>query len=589
METFLLDAATQHQIDLWLTGDYDSQTKLEIRELLKSHPQQLSDAFYTTLSFGTGGLRGIMGLGCNRLNDYTIRATTQGLAYYLLQQKNERSRWSVFIGYDSRHHSQAFAIEAAKVLAGNGIYVYLCQELRPTPLVSFSCRLKGCQAAIMITASHNPPQYNGYKIYGADGAQVVSPCDHQIMAEIKKIVDPSQVKQVPSVNHPSIEWVGKEIDEAYIKTALEIQIQSKQNQQQGSLLQLVYTSLHGTGITLLPQTLQAAGFSAIDLVEQQVIIDGNFSTVSSPNPEEQAALEMGIAQLNAIQGDILIATDPDADRIGIAVRHQGQIIRLNGNQFACLILEYILTQRQLPENAAFIKTIGTTELFRAICEGHQKPCFDVLTGFKYIAEKIEEWENSSKEWQFIFGGEESYGCLIGTAVRDKDAITGALMIAEVALDAKLQGKTLIDLLETIYQKYGFYWECLSTVQFEDSKKDKEKIQILMKNLRLVPPSHLNGVAIVKIEDYLTSTQKLTQTVEITALSLPSSDVLLLWLEDGSKIMIRPSGTEPKIKIYCGVKEKSAHALAEKQKIALAKADLLIYELRHYLKLNQEIN
>jgi len=562
------DQMTQTNVTSWLEGHYDEETKAAIRQLLRDNPQAIIDAFYTRLSFGTGGLRGIMGIGTNRMNPYTVRAATQGLANYIKTQPlpaaNEKH--AVFIGYDSRHHSKQFAEESAKVLAGNGIQVYLFKELRPTPLVSFGCRYKNCTAAIMVTASHNPPEYNGYKVYWSDGGQILPPHDQKIIAEVNRIVDPTMVARVSNIDHPLIELVGEEVDEAYLKAIQSLQNYPEQNQAKGHLLKVVYTSLHGTGITLVPKLLPAWGFTSLSFVDQQIIADGGFPTVASPNPEERQALALGIEKLKACQGDLLIATDPDADRVGAAVKHQDQIQLLTGNQIACLCLDHIceaLTQqKRMPERAAFIKTIVTTELFATIAQAYQKPCFNVLTGFKYIAQKIREWEQDSKGYEFVFGGEESYGYLYGAYTRDKDAISIAALLCEVSLKAKLQGKTLIDVLHDLYRKYGLYHEKLLSIHFEESKAGKEQIAIAMRQLQDSPPYSIGGMRVLTLEDYQRSIKAHLDSGKKEPISLPKSDVLSFTLEDGSKLVVRPSGTEPKIKLYGGVVKKDFHSILE---------------------------
>jgi phosphomannomutase len=568
------DLETKKNIDQWLQEDYDTATKTEIKKLLEISPETLADAFYTHLQFGTGGLRGIMGVGTNRMNGYTVRQATQGLANYLLKLYASPS---IFIGFDSRLRSEEFAKEAAKVLASNGIRVYLGQDIRPSPWVSFGCRYKKCQAAIMITASHNPPEYNGYKVYWEDGAQILPPHDKNILAEINLISDLKQVKNSALLDDPLIVKVGQEIDEVYLNAIAHLQIDPDLNRKKGNILKIVYSSLHGTGITLVPKALRQAGFPQIFFVESQIMPDGLFPTLNTPNPEERSALKLGVERLKEVQADLLIATDPDADRVGVAVHHQNEVHFLNGNQIACLCLEYILAKKELPSNATFIKTIGTTELFRAICQAYHRQCVDVLTGFKYIAEKIREWERDPKGPQFIFGGEESYGYLIGTETRDKDAVTASVLIAEVALSAKSQSKTLIDLLHDLYKKYGFYKEILVTLTFKDSKEGKEQMEKGMEKLRRESPKTLAGIEILCIEDYLSSQKKNLSTGCQEPLELPKSNVLRFHLRDGSTLMIRPSGTEPKIKIYCGVTKKTYESLAsadevcEKQAQALSKA------------------
>lgn len=575
MPTF--DAATQHNIDAWLNGDYDEATKNEIRQMVKDSPEKAIDAFYTKLDFGTGGLRGVVGVGTNRMNRYTVMAATQGLANYLAKQPKEGGH-SVFIGYDSRVHSREFAEVTARVLAGNGIKVYIFNELRPTPLVSFGCRTRGCSAAIVVTASHNPPEYNGYKVYWDDGGQVVPPHDIGIIAEVNKITEVAQIK-CTEITNPLIEWVDAEVDEEYVTTIHPLQNYAADNKNRGKTLKVVYTSLHGTGITVVPKVLEDWGFSNYILVPEQCKPDGTFPTVKSPNPEERSALKLGIDVLNKVFGDILIATDPDADRMAVAVRHQGSVEVLTGNQIACVCLEHVLralvTQKRLPEKAAFVKTIVTTELFRVITEAYGRPCVDVLTGFKYIAQVIHEWEQSAEGLQFIYGAEESYGYLLGDVVRDKDAVISSALVCEVALQAKLHGKTLVDLLHHLYQKYGVYREKLSSIYYGEGKANKEKMDQAMANLRATPPKTIHNTPVISVEDYLTSTHTDMRTGKTRALELPKSNVYAFHLNDGSKVVARPSGTEPKIKLYGGVSRPS---LSTSHDQVIAQCDTLVSEL-----------
>ncbi len=508
-----IDSATQRNIDLWLQGKYDEKTKEAIREMIEKNPQEAIDAFFTHLEFGTGGLRGIMGVGCNRMNLYTVKTATQGLANYI---KSKTSEGSVFISYDSRHLSKEFAQEAAKVLAANGIRVYLTRDLRPTPLVSFGCRHFKCTAAIMVTASHNPPQYNGYKVYWDDGGQVLPPHDVGIIAEVNKITDLDQIKEVNSIDNPLITLVGKEVDEAYLKAISTLQVHPEMNQREGKKLKIVYTSLHGTGITLAPEALKQSGFTDLSFVEKQIIPDGDFPTASYPNPEERKALELGIEKLKEIEGDILIATDPDADRMGIAVRHHGKIELLTGNQIACLCVDFLCKvlseEGNMASRATFVKSVVTTEMMHAIATSYNKRCVNVLTGFKYIAEKIREWESQSEAGkqsnQFIFGAEESYGYLLGTFSRDKDGIISSVLISEVALWCKLNKKTLIDHLHELYRKHGIYFQKLNSLNFVDSKEGKEQMNEGMKLLRESFPRDLAGEMISKIEDYQLGTERI---------------------------------------------------------------------------------
>lgn len=581
------DAATQRNVDEWLNGNYDAETKEEIKRLLRESPKDIVDAFYTNLTFGTGGLRGIMGVGTNRMNVYTVRAATQGLANYINKQGKGSNGHSVFIGYDSRLNSRDFAEESAKVLAGNGIRVYIFEDIRPTPLVSFGCRYKKCTAAIMITASHNPASYNGYKVYWDDGGQILPPHDEKIIEQVDLIKDPSQVKMIETMHHPLIEWVGSGVDDAYFQAIAPLQNYPKENQQFGNTLKVVYTSLHGTGIAVMPKALSNWGFTNLTLVEKQVIPDGRFPTAPYPNPEEKAALQLGMKKLEEVNGDILIATDPDADRVGVVVRHHGENRILTGNQVASLCLEHVCKaldkSGKMPAKAAFVKTIVTTELFKAIADSYRKNCSNVLTGFKYIAQKIREWESDPKSGlQFVFGGEESYGYLLGTQVRDKDAIVMSDLICEMALDAKLQGKTLVDLLEDLYRKHGVYFETLLSVKFEESKEGKEKMAAGIKKLQLSPPTSLAGIPVVATEDYESSVRTTLKTGKKEPLLFPKSDVLLFWLEDDSKVIIRPSGTEPKVKIYCGVKEEPSPTIEAALAKGEAKAKRLVADLsRHF--------
>ncbi len=555
----------QKRVDEWLNGPFDETTKAQIRAMMQRNPQELIDAFFTDLSFGTGGLRGIMGPGTTRMNIYTVRMATQGLANYLRKQGTS-SKLSVLIGYDSRHHSQEFAKEAAAVLAGSGIHVYLLSELRPTPYISFACRLKKASAAINITASHNPKEYNGYKVYWSDGAQVVHPHDEGIVAETEKLKDFFSIK-LASSGDPLIEVVATEpIDEEYIKAIRPLQHFPQENKKSGAALKIVYTSLHGTGITIVPRALNDWGFSSVQMVENQVTIDGDFPTVAFPNPEYKETLKLGIEKLEKTQSDIVLATDPDADRIGAVVRHQGQSLLVNGNEMAAICVDYlceVLTQNKtMPPKGAFVTTIVTTELLKKIAETYQKPCFEVLTGFKYIGEKIHLWETSKDGNRFIFGAEESYGYLLGTHSRDKDAIIASCLIAEIALYAKLQGKTLIDRLHAIYQKYGAFREKQISINLNPGKEGMEKMAAVMQKLRKSPLQQIAGQQVLYLEDYEKKQRTYLDSKKTEPLELPTSDVLLFRLADKTRLVIRPSGTEPKIKIYGGVSNEQFKTIEE---------------------------
>jgi len=574
------DPAAQKNIDIWLSGHYDPSVKDEIRQLLRDNPKEAIDAFYTKLAFGTAGMRGLMGVGSNRMNPYTVRAASQALANYLRKQSDSLS---VFIGYDSRNNSNDFAIESAKVFAGNGIHVYLCRQLRPTPYVSFGCRFKHCSAAVMITASHNPARYNGYKVYWNDGGQVTAPHDENIITEFNAIQDPTQVKSVATVEHPLIEWVGEEVDHAYLQAISKLQLFPEQNRAKGDQLKIVFTSLHGTGITLMPEAMRLWGFNQLMLVEKQMTLDGNFPTVKVPNPEEPETLKMGIDLLNTVKGDLLIATDPDADRVAVAVRSEKGVEVLNGNQIACLCAEHICEGlskgKGIPPRAAFIKTVVTTEMLRVITEAYHVACFDVLTGFKYIAEKIYQWEQDPKGYQFIFGCEESYGYLMGTQARDKDAILAGVLISEIALQAKLKGKTLVGTLNDLYKKYGYFWEQVKSIQFEESKEGKERMKVVLDGLYGHPPKRIADVNVIKIDDYKVGESTDLITGKKSLMHLPKADMLVFWLEDNTKLIVRPSGTEPKIKIYCGLVKKHFSTVSDAEKSSKKSGERYIAEMK----------
>lgn len=561
MESFI-----EKKAQSWLRKPFDSKTQDAVRALIKNNPKELENAFYTDLSFGTGGLRGLMGVGTNRMNRYTIRRTTEGLARYL--KKQFASDISVVIGFDSRHHSKEFAEEAANVLSNYGIKVFLLKELRPTPFVSFACRHFKAQSAIMITASHNPKEYNGYKVYWQDGAQVVHPHDVGILKEIEGIQGFSETLP-PQEN--LIQIVDEALDVDYLKAIAPLQQFPEENRNSGKDLNIVYTSLHGTGITLAPKALADWGFSSLTYVESQIIPDGDFPTVKLPNPEYKEALQLGVDLLEKSKSDILLATDPDADRLGVVVLHKGVPITLNGNETASLCIEYLCRSYQknhnFPKHPAFVTTIVSTSLMDAICSFYKAPLFRVLTGFKYIGEKIHTWE-VNKERTFIFGAEESYGYLLGTHSRDKDAIVSCCLLAEMALFFKKQGKTLIDFLEEIYKSYGIFREAGTSIEFSPGKDGMESMTKLMDNLRKNPPKEICGEYVILIEDYLPGIK-----------GLPPSDMILLKLDDGSKLIIRPSGTEPKVKIYGGVRIPFQEDLEKEIKQADLKLETLLKEFK----------
>lgn len=563
----MLAPDVQKRIDYWLTGPFDEETKAQVRAMSE---KELTDAFYSDLSFGTGGMRGIMGPGTTRMNIYTIRLATQGFANYL--RKKGDAPLSVVVGFDSRHHSQEFANEAARVLAASKIRVYLIPELRPTPYISFACRFKKASGAIMITASHNPKEYNGYKVYWSDGAQIVSPHDEGIVEEASKLKDLSAVQLAP-LNDPLIEKVDLSLDDQYLKAIAPLQHFPQENKKSGGSLGIVYTSLHGTGVTIVPKALKEWGFTNIQMVEKQVIVNGDFPTVSFPNPEYKETLKLGIEQLERTQSDILLATDPDADRIGTCVRHQNKSIILNGNEMAAICVDYlceVMTKLgTMPAKGAFVTTIVTTELLKKIAETYGKNCFEVLTGFKYIGEKIHQWETSKEGYQFIFGGEESYGYLLGTHARDKDAIISSCLIAEIALYDKLQGRTLVDRLNQIYKKYGIFREKQLSINFNPGKEGMDKMAAVMNALRTRPPKEVAGKAVASLEDFEKQPRP----------GLPKSDVLLFRLSDNSRLVIRPSGTEPKIKIYAGASSETFKTIEDGIKECDARLDLYLETLK----------
>ena len=545
-----MDDSTKKNIEIWLNGNYDANSKAVIRHLMENDKAALEDAFYRDLEFGTGGLRGIMGVGTNRMNKYTVAMATQGLANYLKEQFHNQEI-KIAIAYDSRNNSRYFSQVAAEVMSANGIFTYLFDDIRPTPELSFAIRHLGCQSGIVVTASHNPKEYNGYKAYWEDGGQLVPPHDKNVIEHVRKIKSIDDVKS--GRNDDFIQLIGKEIDEIYIKylktLSLHPELIGKHNQ-----INIVYTPLHGTGRDLVPMALESFGFKNVQMVEKQSIADGNFPTVVSPNPEESEALSMAIEQAKQTNADLVIATDPDADRVGLALKnHDGEFILSNGNMTLTLIVYYVLKQwkelGKLSGNQFIVKTIVTTELIKDIADKYDVECFDVLTGFKYIAEKIKEWDGKK---QFVCGGEESYGYSVGDFVRDKDAVVSSCIIAEIAAWAKEQGKTLFDILTDIYLEFGYYKESLLSI----TKKGMDgalEIKQMMENYRNNPPETINGQKIIRIKDYKTLQDKNMLTDETGEIHLPMSDVLQFYLEDGSKITMRPSGTEPKIKFYFSVK------------------------------------
>ncbi len=523
----------------WLDGDFDPQTKCQILELRNNDPAGFEDAFYRNLEFGTGGLRGIMGVGTNRMNRYTVGMATQGLANYM--KARLEGPLSVCISYDSRNNSKEFARITADVLSANGIHVYLWDNIRPIPLLSYSVRSKGANAGVMITASHNPKEYNGYKVFWSDGAQITSPVDKEIVAEVAKITDPSQVRFEPKEDCGGIELMGHEMDDKYFKDVLGLML-SPEARAKHSDLKIVYTPIHGSGVRIVPEALDRLGFKNVYHVPEQDISDGNFPTVMSPNPEEASALKMAIEVADREGADIVLATDPDADRVGIAVRdNEGKMVLFNGNQTGSMLTYYILRRwkelGKLDSTKYVVKTIVTTELIAQIAKSFGVKCYNVLTGFKYIAEVVKRNEGKG---EFICGGEESYGFNVGEYVRDKDAPISCCMVAECAAWAAEQGLTLYQLLQKIYEEYGYRKEGLVSL-VRKGKTGAEEIQQIMADMRTNAPADLAGSKVVKVVDYL----------DPEATGLPKSNVLQFFSEVGDVVTVRPSGTEPKIKFYFG--------------------------------------
>jgi len=544
-----IDKEILDRANVWLTGNYDEETKGAIREMIEKDPQELTESFYRNLEFGTGGLRGIMGVGSNRMNKYTIGAATQGMANYLKMNFPKLDIIKVAIACDSRNNSDYFAQITADVFSANGIKVYLFDALRPTPELSFAIRHFGCQGGIVITASHNPKEYNGYKAYWDDGGQLISPHDKNVINEVLKIVDISDVKF--DGKKELIEIIGEEVDNVYLDRIHELSLSPDAIKRQKDF-KIVFTNIHGTGAPLVPEVLKKFGFEKVYVVDEQLAPDGNFPTVKSPNPEESAALELAMQKAKAINADLVMATDPDADRVGIAIRKGDEMILLNGNQAASLLIYYLLTKwkdnSKLTGKEFIVKTIVTSELLVKIADKYNVEHFDVLTGFKFIADKIKSFEG---EKTFIGGGEESYGYLVGDFVRDKDAVIACAMIAETAAWAADKGVSLYDLLLDIYLQFGFFKEKLVSV-VRKGKSGAEEIQEIMSGYRSNPPASLNNSKVVVVKDYLTGISKDMDTGIEKSIDLPSSNVLQFFTADGGKVTVRPSGTEPKIKFYFGV-------------------------------------
>lgn len=552
MSTLTLESGILEKVNAWLEGSYDAATKAEIQTLLDNNDTTtLTDAFYKDLEFGTGGLRGIMGAGSNRVNKYTLGAATQGFSNALLNTYPDQ-QIAVVIAHDSRNNSDVFARMTAEVFSANGIKVFFFEGLRPTPELSYAIRELGAQGGVMLTASHNPKEYNGYKAYGADGGQLVPPHDKNVIAEVRKISSIDDIKF--SGNSNLIVNIGKEVDDKYMDALLKLSISQEAIKRQENL-KIVFSPIHGTGGVLVPPTLEKFGFKNVQLVEEQMVLDGNFPTVVYPNPEEKEALTMALNKAKAIDADLVMATDPDADRVGIAVKNNNnEFVLLNGNQTACLLINYVLTAWEkagkLTSKEFIVKTVVTSYLIDKMAAAKKVDCFNTLTGFKWIGQIMTKLEGDRT---FIAGGEESYGYLVGEHARDKDAVISCAMIAEMTAFHKDQGSSLYNALIDIYLEYGFYKEKLIAIT-KKGKSGAEEIQAMMDNFRANPPSEIAGSKVKMVKDYKSGESKNTLDGSIEKMDLPSSNVLQFFTEDGSIISARPSGTEPKIKFYCSVNE-----------------------------------
>ena len=541
-----MDHSIQDKVSVWLSGNYDEATKNAINSL---QPDELADSFYRNLEFGTGGLRGIMGVGTNRMNKYTVGMATQGFANYLTKTYGNEPV-SVVIGHDSRNNSRFFAETTAGVFAANGIQVYLFEALRPTPELSYAIRQLGCKAGVVCTASHNPKEYNGYKAYWNDGGQLVPPHDKNVIAEVEAITSVDEVNWIGG--EANITLIGRDMDEAYINMVKSLSVYPEVIQAQHDL-SIVYTPIHGTGITLVPEVLSRFGFTNVHIVEAQATPDGNFPTVGYPNPEESETMAMGLAMAKSINADILLGTDPDADRVGIGVKnHKGEWVLMNGNQTAVLAFAYLIEARKAKgiakPNDMVISTIVTTAMINEVAKQNGVACYNVLTGFKWIAELIKEKEANEN---YVIGGEESFGLMIGNEIRDKDAISAVALLCEMAAYEKAKGKSLFDKMIELYMQYGFYYEQLISITKKGMNGQKE-IAAMMEGFLTNTPKAIDGSEVVEMLDYEMQTGKNLLSGETWQLQLPKSNVLQFMTADGSKISARPSGTEPKIKFYFSV-------------------------------------
>lgn len=547
--SIFMDVAIQKNIDKWLNGNFDEDVKNQIREQEKKNGDELADAFYKNLEFGTGGLRGLMGVGTNRMNKYTVGMATQGYANYLKKSfSNEEVK--VAIAHDSRNNSRFFAETAANVFAANGIKVFLFEDLRPTPELSFTIRTLKCQGGVVCTASHNPREYNGYKAYWNDGGQLVPPHDKNVIAEVEKIQDVNDVKW--SGNKENITIIGKDMDDAYIKMVKGLSVNPEVIQKQKDL-KIVYTPIHGTGIKLVPRVLKEFGFENVHIVEEQATPDGNFPTVVYPNPEESEAMSIGLKKAKELDADILLGTDPDADRVGIGIKNnKGEWVLMNGNQTAVLAFNYMIESRKAKgiaqPNDMVVKTIVTTDMIDRFAAANQIKCYNVLTGFKWIAELIKEKEATEN---YVIGGEESYGLMIGSQLRDKDAVSAVAILCEMAAYEKNKGRSLYQKLLELYQQYGYFQEDLISIT-KKGRNGQQEIAEMMERFRNNPPKQLGGKKVVELLDYQKQVKTTLADGKTEPIKLPKSNVLQFLLEDGTKISARPSGTEPKIKFYFSV-------------------------------------
>ena len=567
----------------WLASDaFDEETKKEL-QAIDGDDKEIKERFYKDLEFGTGGLRGIIGAGTNRMNKYTVGKATQGLANYILKNNPDGAKMGVAIAYDSRNMSPEFAERSALVLNANGIKAYVFDELRPTPELSYAVRALGCTAGIVVTASHNPPEYNGYKVYWADGAQVVYPKDKGIIGEVNAISDFSLIKTMDRKEAEEkglFNVIGKEIDDGFIK-AIKAQAVRPEEIKKAEDMVVVYTPLHGTGNKPVRRVLSEVGFKNVYVVPEQEKPDKNFSTVGYPNPEDPKAFTLAIELAKEKNAEIIVGTDPDADRIGVVIRDEkGNYDILTGNMTGALLTEYVLNGRKekglLPENAAVIKTIVTTEMVRAIAESYNAELIEVLTGFKFIGEKIKQFEEDHSH-TFVFGFEESYGCLSGTYARDKDAVGAAMLVCEMAAYYKNRGMTLHDALEELYKKYGFYKEGVKSVTLKGID-GAEKIGKIMAYLRENTPEGFGGNKVLTVKDYKSGVFTDVATGNKSESPLPASDVLYYNLEDRAWLCVRPSGTEPKIKFYMGVKAESSDAAVAKVEAMEKSVDELLEKI-----------